>query len=170
LIAYLAGYPRRLEENRGKRGIAFLILRADHVAGAVTIAAALGVLAVSGDLPFGTLAFPGAGMMPKLVCALMILFGALLLARGRASTPFSEIPWNDLPHAIRVLTITAAAVALYTTLGFIVTMSLMLFALIALEGRNLLAAAVYSLAVSLVTYGLFTVVLKSPLEQGILGF
>ena len=62
------------------------------------------------------------------------------------------------------------AVALYTTLGFIITMSLMLFALIAFEGRNLVAAAVYSVSISLVTYGLFTVVLKSPLDQGILGF
>jgi hypothetical protein len=147
-----------------------MTLRADHIAGGLAIAAALAVLSVSGDLPFGTLAFPGAGMMPKLVCALMILFGAMLLVRGRASTPFSEIPWSDLPHALRVLAITAAAVALYTTLGFIVTMSLMLFALIAFEGRNLIAAAVYSLGISLVTYALFTIVLKSPLEQGILGF
>jgi hypothetical protein len=147
-----------------------MTLRADHVAGAAAIATALAVLAVSGDLPFGTLAFPGAGMMPKLVCALMILFGAMLLLRGGASAPFSEIAWGDLPHAVRVLAITAVAVALYTTLGFIVTMALMLFALIAFEGRNLIAAAVYSLGISLVTYALFTIVLKSPLEQGILGF
>jgi hypothetical protein len=143
---------------------------ADHVAGGAAIAAALAVLAVSGDLPFGTLAFPGAGMMPKLICVLMILFGAILVARGGTSIPFSDVGWSDLPHAVRVLAITAAAVALYTTLGFIVTMSLMLFALIALEGRNLVAAAAYSVGISLLTYGLFTVVLKSPLEQGILGF
>jgi hypothetical protein len=147
-----------------------MTLRADHVAGGVAIAAALAVLAVSGDLPLGTLAFPGAGMLPKLVCALMILFGAILVARGSVSMPFSDIDWGDLPHAIRVLAITAAAVWLYTTLGFIVTMALMLFALIAFEGRNLVAAAVYSLGISLATYELFTVVLKSPLEQGILGF
>src|SRR6266446_4765110 len=116
-----------------------MTVRADHVAGGAAIAAALAVLAASGDLPFGTLAFPGAGMMPKLVCALMILFGAILVARGGASAPFSDIGWSDLPHAVRVLAITAAAVALYTTLGFVVTMSLMLFALIAFEGRNLLA-------------------------------
>ena len=146
------------------------VIRADHGAGGSAIVAALAVLAVSGDLPFGTLAFPGAGMMPKLVCALMILLGAILVARGSASAPFSDIGWSDLPHAARVLAVTAAAVALYTTLGFIVTMSLMLFALIAFEGRNLVAAAVYSVGVSLLTYGLFTIVLKSPLEQGVLGF
>lgn len=147
-----------------------MTLRADHIAGGAAIAAALAVLAVSGDLPFGTLAFPGAGMMPQLVCGLMILFGIILLARGGASAPLSDVGWGDLPHAARVLAITAVAVALYTTLGFIVTMSLMLFALIAFEGRNLIAAAAYSVGVSLFTYGLFTIVLKSPLEQGILGF
>lgn len=147
-----------------------MTVRADHVAGGVAIAAALAVLAVSGDLPFGTLAFPGAGMMPKLVCGLIILFGAMLVARGGASTPFAELGWRDLPHAARVLAITAVAVALYTALGFIVTMTLMLFALIAFEARNLIVAAVYSLGISVATYALFTVVLKSPLEQGILGY
>ncbi len=145
-------------------------MSADRVAGAAAIAAALAVLAVSGDLPFGTLAFPGAGMMPKLVCGLMILFGAMLVLRGGASEPLAAVGWSDLPHAARVFAVTAAAVALYTTLGFIVTMSLMLFVLIAWEGRNLLAAAAYSIGVSLLTYGLFTTVLKQPLEQGILGF
>ena len=147
-----------------------MTLRTDHVAGAAAIAAALAVLAVSGDLPFGTLAFPGAGMMPKLVCGLMIVFGALLIARGGSGEPFAAIGWSDLPHAVRVFAVTAAAVALYTTLGFIVTMSLLLFVLIALEGRNLIAAAAYSIGVSLFTYGLFTIVLKQPLEQGLLGF
>src|SRR5215468_10457117 len=161
---------RRGECSARRNAESDMTLRTDHIAGGAAIAAALAVLAVSGDLPFGTLAFPGAGMMPKLVCALMMMFGAALVARGGASVPFADIGWSDLPHAVRVLAITAAAVALYTTLGFIVTMSLMLFALIAFEGRNLLAAAVYSVGVSVLTYGLFTLVLKSPLEQGILGF
>jgi hypothetical protein len=151
-----------------------VIVRTGHVAGGAAIAAALAVLAVSGDLPLGTLAFPGAGMMPKLVCGIMVLFGTTLVLRSGAGEPFAAISWSDLPHAVRVFAITAAAVALYTTLGFIVTMSLMLFVLIASEvswsGRNLIAATAYSIGVSLLTYELFTTVLKQPLEQGILGF
>jgi hypothetical protein len=147
-----------------------MTLRADHVAGGIAIAAALAVLAVSGDLPFGTLAFPGAGMMPMLICALMIVFGVMLVVRADQSPPFAEISWSDLPHAVRVLAVTAAAVALYTTLGFIITMTLMLFVLVALEGRNLIAAAAFSLGITLSTYVLFTVALKTPLEQGLFGF
>jgi hypothetical protein len=146
------------------------VLRADHVVGGGAIAAALAVLAVSGDLPFGTLAFPGSGMMPKLLCGLMIVLGAMLFARAGTSAPFSEIGWRDLPHGVRVLAITAAAVAFYTTLGFIVAMALLLFALTVLERRNLLAAALYSVGVSLGTYALFVFLLKSPLDQGIFGF
>ena len=69
-----------------------------------------------------------------------------------------------------MLAITAAAVALYTTLGFIITMTLLLFALVALEGRNLFAAAAFGLGISLSTYVLFTMALKTPLEQGLFGF
>jgi hypothetical protein len=151
-----------------------MTLRTDHVAGAAAIAAALAVLAVSGDLPFGTLAFPGAGMMPKLVCGLMILFGTLLIVRGGAGEPLAAVGWSDLPHAVRVFVVTAAAVALYTTLGFVVTMALMLFVLVVSEvswsGRNVFAAAAYSIGISVFTYELFTIALKQPLEQGILGF
>jgi Tripartite tricarboxylate transporter TctB family len=151
-----------------------MTLRTDHVAGGAAIVAALAILAVSGDLPFGTLAFPGAGMMPKLVCGLMILLGAILIAHGGAGEPFAAIGWSDLPHAVRVLAVTAAAVALYTTLGFIVTMALMMFVLIVWEvswsGRNVIVAAAYSLGISLLTHWLFTVALKQPLEQGVIGF
>jgi hypothetical protein len=145
-------------------------LRTDHIAGGIAIVTALAVLAASGDLPFGTLSFPGAGMMPKLLCGALILFGAVLILRGSTSPPFTEIGWSDLPHAVRVLAITAVAVALYTTLGFILTMSGMLFALLAGERRHFLAAAAYSLGVSVLTYGLFAIVLKTPLERGVFGF
>lgn len=148
-------------------------LSSDHAAGGIAIAAALAVLAVSGELPFGTLSLPGAGMMPKLVCGLMILLGVALIARGGGDA-MAAIPWRDLVHAARVLAIAAAAAALYTTLGFIVTMTLMLFLLIGCEvwpsARRLAVAAAASAGISVFTYALFTVVLKQPLEQGLLGW
>jgi tripartite tricarboxylate transporter TctB family protein len=145
-------------------------LRTDHIAGAVFIAFGIVVFALSGDLPFGRLSFPGAGMMPKLDAALMILFGLLLVLRAGESEPLASLRWGDLPHAARVVAITAAAVALYQTLGFLVTMTLLLFALIfGAERRNPIYAAIYSLGVVLLTYLLFTMVLRTPLDRGILG-
>ena len=106
-----------------------MTLRSDHIAGGVFVAFGLLVFALSGDLPVGTLSFPGAGMMPKLVAGLVILFGLLLILRANESAPFATVTWRDLPHAARVVAITAAAIALYQTLGFLVTMALLLFAL-----------------------------------------
>ena len=56
------GRTARTTERSGQR----MILRRDHVAGGVFVAGGAILFAMSGDLPFGTLASPGAGMMPKL--------------------------------------------------------------------------------------------------------
>ena len=74
------------DERSGRR----VILRRDHIAGGVFVAVGLLVLAMSGDLPFGTLASPGAGMMPKLLLVLVIGFGALLMLRARESPPLAD--------------------------------------------------------------------------------
>jgi Tripartite tricarboxylate transporter TctB family len=148
-----------------------MTLRADHAAGGVFIVFGLVVLAMSGDLPFGTLSFPGAGMMPKLVAGAMVFFGLVLIVRAGESAPLASISRGDLRHAARVTAITAAAIALYQTLGFIVTMTLLLFALVfGAERRNPLYAGAFSVGVVLLTYVLFTVALKTPLDRGIFGF
>ena len=90
-----------------------MILRRDHVAGGAFVSRARGV-AVSGDLPFGTLASPGAGMMPKLVVGLMMAFGAIVLARAGEQPAVRRVAWDDFPHAARVVAVTAAGTALYT--------------------------------------------------------
>jgi hypothetical protein len=147
-------------------------LRTDHIAGGFFVLAAAIVLAISGDLPVGRLSMPGAGMMPKLACVLIILFGLMLILRAnRDSEPVATLRWNDLPHALRVTAITAAAIICYRTLGFAITMTLLLFALTALtERRNPLHAALYSVGVVTLTWLLFAVALKTPLDKGIFGF
>ena len=148
-----------------------MTLRTDHVAGGVLAAFGLLVLALSGDLPVGSLSFPGAGMMPKLLASLLIAFGLTLTLRAGDSAPLAEISWQDLPHALRVTAVTALAVALYQTAGFLLTMALLLFVLIfGVERRGLVPAAAFSLGVVALTYLLFAVALKTPLEQGVFGF
>ena len=105
-----------------------MILRSDHIAGGAFVAFGAVVLALSGDLPVGTLAFPGAGMMPKLMAALLVGFGLLLVLRAGESPLLASLSWSDLPHAARTVLITAIAIAFYQTLGFMITMALMLFA------------------------------------------
>ncbi len=146
-------------------------LRRDLAAGGAFVVAGALTFAVSGDLPFGTLASPGAGMLPKLVISLMMGFGLIIALRARNSPPLSELPWADLPHAVRVVAVAAAGIALYVELGFLLTVALMLFTLtFVIERRPLLNAVLFSLGVTGLVYLSFHVGLKLPLPRGPLGF
>jgi hypothetical protein len=148
-----------------------VILRRDHVAGGAFVIAGALILAVSHDLPFGTLASPGAGMLPFLVIALMMLFGLTLMLQAGDSLPLAEIAWTDLPHAAKVTAVAAAATAVYTTLGFVLTMILMLFVLVyVVERRKLWAALAIAIPIPIVIYWVFDHALKTPLERGVFWF
>lgn len=129
------------------------------------------MLAISGDLPFGSFSAPSAGMMPKLLTGLMILFASILFVGAAQSREFAAIDWSDRGHAVQVVLITAGAVAAYRPLGFLIAMALLIFALlVVVERRNALIAAAYSIGLTLFAYWLFGKALKSPLERGILWF
>jgi len=148
-----------------------MTLRSDHIAGAAFIIFGVIVFALSGDLPFGRLSAPGAGMMPKLLVGLMIAFGIALMLGSAASKPFAEIEWSDRNHALMLVAITGVAAVLYQRLGFILTMVLLVFTLlVVVERRHVLHAAAYSVGLTIAAYWLFGKALKAPLEQGILGF
>ena len=151
----------RSDDERSGQG---MILRRDHIAGGVFIAAGLLVFAMSGDLPFGTFASPGAGMMPKLVLGLMIAFGAILVAQSPESPPLAEIKWGDFRHAATVAGVTAIATALYTAIGFVLSVTLLLFVLFYfIEHRSVWRALAVSVGVTGLSYLLFNTLLKSPL-------
>jgi hypothetical protein len=141
-----------------------MILRRDHIAGGVFVVAGALVFAASGDLPFGTLAAPGAGMMPKLALTLLIGFGLVLVLRAAESPPLATLKWSDLPHALTVVTVSAVAIALYTVIGFVLSVSLMMFVLMYfVERRRFVSAAAISIGVTIGCYVLFNTLLKSPL-------
>lgn len=146
-------------------------LRSDHVAGAAFVGFGFLILALSGELPIGRLAMPGAGFMPNLLAWLLIALGALLAVRARESAPLGNIGWNDLGHAASAIAICGAAVLLYTQLGFILTMFLMMFGLLVLvERRNVVYAGLYSVVIVVLAFGLFDKVLRAPLPLGPFGF
>jgi hypothetical protein len=139
-------------------------LHADHVAGAAFVIFGIAIIGLSGNLPVGQLSMPGSGFLPKIVATLTIVFGLALVLRASESGRFSEFDWSDGKHAAMVTFITIAAIALYTYLGFIITMVLMVFTLlVAIERRNPLRAAAYGVAIVLITYACFAFLLKTPL-------
>jgi Tripartite tricarboxylate transporter TctB family len=142
-------------------------VRRDHVAGAALLLAGAGVLAASTDLPFGTLASPGAGMLPTVVVVVMMALAAVLVLTGGASPPMRDIAWGDAPHALRLLVVTGAAIAAYTWLGFIASMLAMLFVLTFLvERKPFLAAAGFSIGAAALAYLVFAILLNAPLPRG----
>lgn len=146
-------------------------MRRDHVAGGIFIVAGALVLLVSQDLPFGTLPSPGAGMLPVLLIGLMIALGAGLVLGAGASPPAWEIAWGDLPHALKVIVPACAAVAFYTTGGFLLTMACLLFFLtFVVERRPLLIAVPFSVGVTVLAHTLFSNILKTQLPRGVFGF
>lgn len=143
-----------------------MMLRADHVAGAFFVVAGAAIIALSGNLPFGQLSMPGAGFLPMIVAALTIVFGLALILRAGESEPLSNLDWADGKHALTVTVISAAAVALYEKLGFVVTLVLMMTALLTVvERRAPWRAATYAIVVVLLTYVSFTYGLKTPLPE-----
>src|SRR5712692_9122916 len=111
-------------------------LRADHVAGATFVAFGGLVIALSGDLPTGQLSMPGAGFLPKIVAAMTIVLGLVLIASASERAPFSDISWADGKLSVMVTGMTAAAIGLYTILGFVITMGLMMIALLIVIERR----------------------------------
>jgi Tripartite tricarboxylate transporter TctB family len=146
-------------------------VRADHVAGLAFVLFGVAVFALSGDLPVGSLSFPGSGFLPKIVAVLLIVLGATIVLRGGESHVLAEIDWSDVKHAGAVILVSAAAVELYTRVGFILTFLSMILALLLLvERRNPVRAALYAVATTALTYGVFVYALKAPLPTGPLGF
>lgn len=146
-------------------------LRRDHLAGGCFVLVGVAVLAISSDLPFGTLASPGAGMLPMILLGLLMVFGAVLFVRAEESPPLASIAWADARHALPVIAVASVAASAYTTLGFLAVMPLMLFFLIfVVERRPLLPAAAFSLGATVLAYAVFGYLLKSPLPRGIMAF
>jgi hypothetical protein len=95
----------------------------------------------------------------------------LALAASSGGTRLAELDWSDLAHAGPVVVITALATTLYTRLGFVITMVLLLSVLLVLvERRPVLRAAGFSVVAALLAFGLFGKLLKAPLPSGPLGF
>ena len=148
-----------------------MTLRADHVAGAFFICIGVLIIALSGDLPTGSLSLPGSGFMPKIVGGLTIFFGLVLALRARESREFSTLSWSDAKHAAMVVAITAISIAVFEWLGFVITNVLLILALLlVIERRRLVPAVAYSVSVVVITYVLFVYALKTPLVTGPFGF
>ena len=143
--------------------VSALILRRDHIAGGVFIAGPAGFRHERRPaVRHARLA--GRRHDAEARAGLLIAFGAILVARAGESPPLAAINGAISATPRRWSGVTAVATALYTTIGFVLSVSLLLFVLLYfIERRSLLSTLAVSIGVTVGCYLLFGTLLKSPL-------
>jgi putative tricarboxylic transport membrane protein len=122
-------------------------------------------------LPDGT---PGPALFPGIVGALLLVFGLVLavravLTRGRDVAPDAPAAEGGVVRALAVLGFVVAYFLLAETVGFILTMAVLLFLLTWLLGVRPLVAAACAVGTTAVIVLLFRELLLVPLPIGLLG-
>jgi putative tricarboxylic transport membrane protein len=125
------------------------------------------------ELPDGQ---PGPALFPGIVGSLLVLFGLALavravLGRGRApaADPDAGITRQGRLRALAVLGLVVAYLLLAETLGFVLTMGVLLFLLMWLLGARPLVAVLAAAATTGFILVVFGEVLLVPLPTGPLG-
>jgi putative tricarboxylic transport membrane protein len=124
------------------------------------------------ELPDGQ---PGPALFPGIVGALLVVFGLALvvravLARGQpADNPEAGVTTRGRLRALAVLGLVVGYLLLAETLGFAVTMGVLLFLLMWLLGARPLVAALAAAATTGFIFVVFEELLLVPLPQGLLG-
>jgi putative tricarboxylic transport membrane protein len=151
----------------------------DLVSGGLAVAFGITVLVYIRGFPQLPGGQPGPALFPGIIAALFVLFGGILVVRWfaqrRAGVGVGEAEQPERPTTKAWLTALAmcGAVVVYLLvvdlLGFTLTMSVLLFALMKALGVRTLVAAVAAVATAAVLMLLFQMVLLVPLPTGILG-
>ena len=123
----------------------------------------------------------GPGLFPGLIGAALVIGGVVLLAlglrerlrAGAAAPPWASLPaWTRVPRARRAFAVLVAVNVLYLLvvdrLGFVLTGSLYLFALMISLGVRLPRAVVLAVVLTVAIHFAFYKLLRVPLPWGVL--
>jgi putative tricarboxylic transport membrane protein len=153
----------------------------DLVSGGLAVAFGITVLVYIRGFPQLPGGQPGPALFPGIIAALFVLFGGILVVRWFARrrsgvgslVEDAEQPERPTTKAWLTALAMCGAVVVYLlvveVLGFAVTVSILLFALMTLLGTRILVAAIASVTTAVVVMLLFQTVLLVPLPTGILG-
>lgn len=144
--------------------------RCDRVVAILLLALAAGVAWECRHLPFGSISQPGPAAWPLALAALLALLSLAVFAGATASPASRELQWGERRHAFAVIMAAAFAALALETLGFPLTMLVLLLFLIGvIERRRLLPTILVSAGIAFGTYFIFAYALKVPLPRGLLG-
>lgn len=143
----------------------------DRLSGAFLVLVGLFVVWERRVLPLGTISHPGPGYVPLLLAILLIIFGAILIVRGKGAPPLSSVNWPEAPHAIAILACCIFATVLMEGIGYRLTMFLTLGFLFGIMERiKPWLAVTLTAGLSLGSFWLFDSLLRVPLPRGGWGF
>lgn len=143
----------------------------DRVSGAFLVLVGLFVVWERRVLPLGSASRPGPGYFPLLLALLLIVLGAILIARGRNAKDIRSVSWTEAPHALAILGCCVFVSLFMETIGYRLTLLLtlgFLFGVIERIKPWLTLALTFSF--SLGTFWLFDSLLRVPLPRGGWGF
>jgi hypothetical protein len=122
-------------------------------------------------LPLGTPGNPGPGYFPLLLAILLILMGGILVIRGRQSVALRSVQWPEARTALAILGCCIFATLAMETIGYRVTMVLILGFLFGfLERLKIWQVFALTLFLAFGSFWLFDTFLKVPLPRGGFGF
>ncbi|MHB0868323.1 MAG: tripartite tricarboxylate transporter TctB family protein [Chloroflexota bacterium] len=120
------------------------------------------------SMPDGT---PGPALFPRVLSALLVLFGVVIVAQSTRHHVGENNHYEtaNVLKAGGVLVGIAAYVFLVHKLGFLITATLLMLALMAMLGVRLRVGLPAAVALAVLSLMLFERVLRVPLPPGILG-
>lgn len=110
------------------------MLTTDRVAGAALVLVALLALWDSRGLPLGTLHNPGPAYVPVLLAGGLLVLGALIAATGRRAARLGDVGWPEWRHVLAIVAVCAFAAWGLERLGYRLTITVSLLALLGLYG------------------------------------
>jgi hypothetical protein len=147
------------------------VLTTDRVAGAALVLVALLALVDSRGLPLGTLRNPGPAYLPAVLAGGLLVLGAFIFATGGRAPRAGDVGWREWRHALAIVVVCAFAAWGLERLGYRLTVSLALLALLGvLERQRPIVAVPVALGLAFGTFHLFATLLRTPLPRGPLGF
>jgi hypothetical protein len=142
-------------------------LNRDQVAAAALAALGAYVAVGARDYPFGSLAEPGPGFVPFALGVMLAGCGIVMAVSAAFAPPTKPIGFRDLPHALVISIVLAAAALGIERIGFRpLVVAMLLFFWLVIERRNPLVAVPLALGFAFGTFHLIDGVLRVPLPVG----
>jgi putative tricarboxylic transport membrane protein len=143
----------------------------DRLSGAFLVLFGLFVVWERRVLPLGTTSHPGPGYVPLLLAILLIIFGMILIVRGKNAPAFRSLSWPEAPHAVAILGCCIFITFFMETIGYRLTLLITLgFLFGVIERIKLWLTLALTIGFAFGSFWLFDSLLRVPLPRGGWGF